>query len=47
MDDTVYVYDPFVSEKDILSVVLWKDCPLLRFRYHVVPDGRPVSVKVT
>ena len=42
----VYEYVPFGSVKDIVSVVdenLW---PLLRFTYHVVPDGRLDSVSV-
>ena len=35
------------SEKDMVLVVDENDWPLLRFTYHVVPEGNPDSVKVT
>ena len=43
----VYEYVPLGSENDIVLVVDENVWPLLRFTYHVDPEGRPDSIKVT
>jgi hypothetical protein len=39
-------YDPFGSLNVIVSVEEELDCPFVRFTYHVVPVGNPLSVNV-
>ena len=39
-------YVPLGSENEIVFVVDENDWPLLKFTYHVVPEGNPDSVKV-
>ena len=43
---TVYLYVPFVSLNAIVELVVLYELPFVKFTYHVVPDGKPVSVNV-
>ncbi len=42
----LYEYVPFGSLNIIVEFVDENDCPLLKFTYHIVPDGKPLSVNV-
>ena len=41
------MYVPFVSLNAIVELVVLYELPFVKFTYHVVPDGKPVSVNVT